>query len=130
MVAGEWPSFVKDTTMSAVAPVDRAILVYVTCPSPAEAERIGGRLVEQHLAACVNILPEMTSIYRWDGKLQQEREAVMIVKTRAALADRVRRAVRETHPYTNPAILVIDVAGGSPEFLAWIMAETSSATAA
>ena len=119
----------KDTTMSPSAPEDRAVLVYVTCPSNAEAGRIGGLLVERRLAACINILPEMTSIYRWEGKLQTEREAVMIAKTRASLAAPVREAVRGTHPYTNPAILVIDVAGGSPEFLAWIMAETSDARA-
>ncbi|HRD78114.1 MAG TPA: divalent-cation tolerance protein CutA [Hyphomicrobiaceae bacterium] len=112
--------------MPADAPEDRAVLMYVTCPTAGEAERIGGGLVDRRLAACVNILPEMTAIFQWQGERQTEREAVMIVKTRAALADAVTAAIRATHPYTNPAIVVLEIAGGSPEFLAWILAETRS----
>jgi len=71
------------------------------------AEAAGRILVERRLAACVNILPGMTSIYCWEGALERGEEAVMIIKTRAALADDVTRAVKELHSYKTPAILVM-----------------------
>ena len=82
---------------------DKPVLIYSTFPSPAEAERIGGELVDRGLAACVNIFPGMTAIYVWEGKRQREAETAMIIKTRAALADTVVAEARKLHPYTNPA---------------------------
>src|SRR5262245_3370016 len=64
---------------------DKPVLIYSTFPSVAEAERVGGSLVDQGLAACVNIVPDMVAIYRWEGKRQRESEAAMLIKTRAAL---------------------------------------------
>lgn len=103
---------------------DAVVLVYGTYPTTEVAERIGSGLVERGLAACVNVMAEMTSIYVWEGKLQRDSEVPMIVKTRAGLADAVVAAVRAVHPYTNPAILVLPVVGGSADFLAWVRAET------
>lgn len=103
---------------------DKAILVYTTFPSPEAAEETGGALVDAGLAACVNILPGMTSLYVWEGKRERSQEAVMIVKTRAALADAVTAEVRRRHAYDNPAILVLPVAGGAAAFIDWIMAGT------
>jgi periplasmic divalent cation tolerance protein len=77
---------------------DKPVLIYSTFPSAAEAERVGGMLVDQGLAACVNIFPGMTAIYVWEGKRQRESEAAMIVKTRAALASRVIAEARKLHP--------------------------------
>ncbi len=74
--------------------MERAILVYTTYPSLVEAEAAGRAIVEKRLAACVNILPGMVSHYRWEGKVERGEEAVMIVKTRATLADAVRDAVK------------------------------------
>ncbi len=105
---------------------DSPILVYATFPSRAEAERIGGRLVEDGLAACVNILPGMVSIYIWQGKRQQDEECAMIIKTRAGLAEQVIATVRGLHPYENPALVVLDIAGGAPPFLEWILAQTAA----
>ncbi len=105
---------------------DKPILVYATFPSPAEAERIGGRLVEEGLAACVNILPGMVSIYIWEGKRQQDEECAMIIKSRASLAAPIIRTVRSLHPYENPALVVLDIEGGSQPFLDWILAQTAS----
>lgn len=105
---------------------DYPILVYATFPSLAEAECIGGRLVDDGLAACVNILPGMVSIYVWEGQRQRDSECAMIIKSRATLADRIVGTVREMHPYDNPALVVMDVAGGSPPFLDWIMAQTAT----
>lgn len=104
---------------------DKAILVYATFPSIEEAERIGGRLVEDGLAACVNILPGMVSIYVWQEQRHRDEEWAMIIKSRAALADRIVETVRGMHPYDNPALVVLDIAGGSPPFLEWILAQTA-----
>lgn len=102
------------------------ILVYATFPSRAEAERIGGRLVDDGLAACVNILPGMVSIYIWEGKRQQDEECAMIIKSRASLAAPIIRMVRSLHPYENPALVVLDVAGGAVPFLEWILNQTAA----
>ncbi len=104
---------------------DKPILVYATFPSPEEAERIGGRLVDDGLAACVNILPGMVSIYVWQGQRQRDSECAMIIKSRASLAAPIIRTIRSLHPYENPAVVVLDTTGGSQPFLDWIMAETS-----
>jgi periplasmic divalent cation tolerance protein len=107
--------------------MERAVLVYTTWPSIVEAETAGRGIVERRLAACVNILPGMISHYWWQGALERGEEVVMILKTRARLAEAVRHAVRERHPYTTPAILVLPVEGGDPDYLAWIEAETTGA---
>jgi periplasmic divalent cation tolerance protein len=104
---------------------DKLVLVYATFPSAETAEAAGGRLVELGLAACVNILPAMTSIYVWQGQRHREAEAAMIIKTRAALAEAVIAEGRKLHPYENPAFLVLPVAGGAAEFVAWVEAQTA-----
>ena len=85
---------------------DKPVLIYSTFPSAEAAEKVGRQLVEQRLAACVNIIAGMTSIYRWEGRIARDTEAVMIIKTRQSLAEPVIAAVKERHPYTNPALLV------------------------
>jgi periplasmic divalent cation tolerance protein len=105
--------------------MDKPVLIYSTFPSPAEAERVGAVLVDRGLAACVNIFPGMTAIYVWEGKRQRETETAMIVKTRADLADRVVVEARNLHPYTNPALVVLPIAGGSDDFLRWIAEQTA-----
>ena len=104
---------------------DKPVLIYSTYPSTADAERIGGALVDGGLAACVNILPGMTSIYVWEGKRQRDAEAAMIIKTRAGLADAAIAEARKLHPYSNPAFVVLPVDGGSQDFLRWIMEQTA-----
>jgi periplasmic divalent cation tolerance protein len=105
---------------------DKPVLVYSTFPSAESAELVGGHLVERRLAACVNILPGMTSIYRWEGKIARDSEAVMIIKTRASLAEAVIGAVKAEHPYTNPALLVIAIESGAAKYLAWLIEETAA----
>jgi periplasmic divalent cation tolerance protein len=105
--------------------MERAVFVYTTYPSVVEAEWAGRNIVERRLAACVNILPGMVSHYWWEGKLERGEEAVMIVKTRAALSGAVSAAVKETHPYTTPAIAFLPVEGGDAVYLNWIVAESS-----
>ena len=110
--------------------MERAVFVYTTYPSLVEAEKAGRAIVEQRLAACVNILPSMVSHYWWQGKIERGEEVVMIIKTRATLADRVRDAVKAGHPYTTPAILAIPLESVEETYLGWIMAETQNATRA
>jgi periplasmic divalent cation tolerance protein len=105
---------------------DKPVIVYSTFPSVTSAETAGARLVEQKLAACVNILPGMTAIYRWEGKIARDSEAVMIIKTRASLTDAVIAAVKAQHPYSTPALLVLPIEGGAEAYLAWLFEETAS----
>jgi len=106
--------------------MERAVFVYTTWPSIVEAEKAGHALIERALAACVNILPGMVALYRWEGAIERGEEAVMIVKTRASLAEPVRAAVKEMHPYATPAILVIPLESVDSGYLAWMLAETES----
>lgn len=105
----------------------KTVLVYTTFPSTEVAAAAGRSLVERRLAACVNIIPGMRSVYRWQGAIEEAAEVVMLVKTREALAEEVTAAVRTMHAYGNPAILVLPVVGGSADFLGWIVAETGPA---
>src|ERR1700742_427667 len=104
--------------------MERAVFVYTTYPSAVEAEKAGRALIERALAACVNILPGMVSLYRWEGAIERGEEAVMIIKTRASLAEAASAAVKEMHSYTTPAILVIPLESVDAGYLAWMMAQT------
>ncbi len=107
--------------------MERAVLVYTTWPSAADAEAGGRALVERKLAACVNVLPGMISHYRWEGKIERAEEAVMLVKTRASLAEAVSDAVKELHAYDTPAIMVMPIESVEQTYLAWLLAETDPA---
>jgi periplasmic divalent cation tolerance protein len=104
--------------------MERAVFVYTTYPSSVEAEAAGRALVERRLCACANILPGMVSLYWWQGKIDRGDEVVMIIKTRASLAEAVRAAVRQMHSYATPAILVLPIESVDPDYHAWIVAET------
>ena len=106
--------------------MDRAVFVYTTWPATAEAEAAGRTLVERRLAACVNILPGMISHYRWQGAIERAEETVMIIKTRASLAEPVRAAVKELHSYSTPAFLVIPIESVDDTYLEWLLAETKA----
>jgi periplasmic divalent cation tolerance protein len=107
--------------------MERAVFVYTTWPTTAEAEAAGRTLVERRLAACVNILPGMISHYRWEGKIERAEETVMIVKTRALLVGAVSDAVKELHSYDTPAILVLPLESVEKTYFAWLLAETDGA---
>lgn len=104
---------------------DDVVLVYTTAASLVEAEAIGARLVEEGLAACVNILNGMRSIYRWKGRTERSEEAVMIVKTTRARLEAARQAFRAAHSYETPAFLVIDVPDGDADYLAWLRGQVA-----
>jgi len=101
--------------------MERAVFVYTTYPSIVEAERAGRALVEQHLCACVNILPGMISHYWWQGTIERGEEVVMLIKTRSSLAERVSTAVKEMHSYATPALLVIPIESVDQGYLDWLL---------
>jgi periplasmic divalent cation tolerance protein len=94
-------------------------LVYITTRDEDEARKIGKALVEEKLAACVNIHP-IKSIYRWEGEVQAEDEAAMLVKTRAELVDRVIERVKALHSYEVPGIVSLSIDKGNSDFMKWI----------
>ena len=102
--------------------MERAVLVYTTWPSIVEAEAAGRKIVEKRLAACV--APGMISHYWWQGKIERAEEAVMLVKTRASLADAVGAMVKQVHSYTTPAIMVLPVESLDAAYHQWIITES------
>ena len=106
--------------------MERPLLVYTTFPDEATALSIGRELVAQKLAACVNVVPGMRSVYAWKGEVERGQEVVAIVKTRAGLRDAVQEALKARHPYETPVILFLEVAGGHPATLDWLFRETGA----
>lgn len=98
--------------------------VYITVSNMTEAEKIGSMLVENRLVACVNIFENMTSIYRWEGKIHKDSETVIIAKTRTELIDDMVVRVKAIHSYVVPCIVSLPLTGGNPDFLRWIENET------
>jgi len=94
-------------------------LIYITVGNAEEARKIGCALVEERLAACVNYNP-IQSVFRWEGKVEEESEVAMLVKTRTNLVDRIIERVKELHSYEVPCILALPIAQGNPAFLEWV----------
>ena len=99
---------------------DNARLVLCTCPDTETAERIASGLLEQRLAACVNILPAVRSLYRWEGKLEQAEEVQLFIKTTAPALSDLEQFIQQKHPYKVPEIIAIPVVAGLPAYLKWL----------
>jgi periplasmic divalent cation tolerance protein len=95
-------------------------IVLSTAGSEDEARKIASHLVEQQLAACVNIVPQIESVYRWQGKMESSREWLLLIKTTADRFAAVREAIRELHSYDLPECIAIEITDGSPAYLKWI----------
>ena len=95
-------------------------LVFCTCPVGPVAETLATTLVEEQLAACVNLVPGVTSIYRWQGKLETSHETVLIIKTRQEVYGKLEQRIKALHPYELPEIVLVKVEAGLPGYLAWI----------
>ena len=106
--------------------MERVVFVYTTYPSIVEAEDAAKALMTQRLAACVNILPGMISHYRWQDAMERSEEVVMLIKTRASLAETVSAEVKIRHSYDSPAVLVLPIESVEQTYLAWVMAETAA----
>jgi periplasmic divalent cation tolerance protein len=97
-----------------------AILVLTACPDEATAARIARDLVESGTAACVSRVPGVYSTYRWEGRLQDEPEVLLIIKTLATRFEALEMRLKSLHPYEVPEIIALPVVSGSPEYLAWL----------
>ena len=101
-----------------------ALLVFTTLPSPDKAVELARMLVEEGLAACGNVLPAVRSIYKWQGKVHDDNEVMLLLKTRAEQLERLKLRILEVHPYEVPEVLAIPVESGYREYLEWIATET------
>lgn len=106
---------------------DQCVLIYTTWPDAALAEAAARALVADKLVACANILGSATSIYAWQGEIEQGTERPMLLKTCRGRVDAVKDSVKRLHPYDVPAIAVLPITDGEPEFLAWICEQTANA---
>lgn len=100
-------------------PASTVAIVLTTLSADADAAALARTLVDERLAACVNVLPVMTSIYRWQGNVEQDREQQIVIKTMSDRVAALQARLRELHPYELPEFLVLD-AGGSEAYLAWV----------
>ena len=101
--------------------VSDAIVVFITAPTREEARRLADKLVEAQLAACVQILPEMESVYRWQGKVEQQPENLLIAKTTSDRFEELEKEVRTLHSYDTPEIVAFPLTKGSPDYLRWLL---------
>ena len=102
----------------------QALLVIANCPDEACANRIALAVVEAGLAACVNLLPRVQSVYRWQGAVESASEVPLLIKTTAGRYTELETAIRELHPYDVPEIIALPIAQGLPAYLDWLAAET------
>ena len=103
-----------------------ALLVFTTLPSADKAAELAKVVVEERLAACANLLPAIRSIYHWQGKLQDENEVLVLLKTRAEHLERLKLRILELHPYEVPEVLAVPVEAGYQPYLDWLAGETKS----
>lgn len=106
--------------------MSEVLLVVTNLPDRASAERVAEALVIQRVAACVNVLAECVSIYRWEGKLEHANEVPLLIKTTRTAYPGLEAALRELHPYELPEIIALPVDAGLPEYLNWVAQETQT----
>lgn len=105
---------------------ERFIVILCTAPTPDVGAELGRGLVEQRLAACVNVLPGVRSIYCWQGEIHDDPEVQLLIKTQASHFESVAQFIREHHPYDEPEVLALPIQHGSATYLAWLSAQTRS----
>ncbi len=105
---------------------DQPLLVYCTCPDHDTALRIAQVLVDRQLAACVNLLPGLTSVYRWQGQRQTALEVLLLIKTRRVVYPELEAALLGLHPYELPEIIAVPIEAGLPAYLSWIESGTGA----
>ena len=101
-----------------------AMVVFTTLPTAEKAVEISRTLVQERLVACANLLPAIRSIYRWEGKLNDDNEVLVLLKTRAELLEKLKRRLVELHPYELPEMIALRVESGHAPYLEWIASET------
>jgi periplasmic divalent cation tolerance protein len=104
--------------------MEQALLVLTNVPDAAIATRIARQLIEQRLAACVNVLPQVQSIYRWQGMIEEAGELTLLIKTTQARYAELEAAIKALHPYDLPEVIAMPIVQGLPRYLDWIEQET------
>ncbi len=102
-----------------------ARVVLIAVPRGGKARELAEGMVEARLAACVNLLPEISSVYRWKGKVRRDAESLLVIKTSARRLKALEKWVKARHPYETPEFLVLSASGGSRDYLRWLSAETA-----
>jgi periplasmic divalent cation tolerance protein len=100
------------------------LLVLTTAPDAEAAQRLGRALVEERLVACASVVPGLTSIFRWQGRIQSDGEVLLLLKTQRARLSQLERRLPELHPYEVPELLALSVAGGLEKYCEWVVEET------
>lgn len=103
---------------------DAVLLCLSSCPDPASAERLAEALVGEQLAACVNIVPGLRSVYRWQGTVQREAEVLLLIKTTRARYPALQVRLQALHPHELPELVAVEVAAGLPAYLRWVAGST------
>lgn len=103
-----------------------ARFIYITCKDKTEALIISKHLLEENLIACANVIEGMTSLYRWEGKIVEDREVILIAKSQASVVDALTKRVKELHSYDIPCVVSLPIEGGNPAYLQWIGKELNS----
>ena len=116
--------------MSEGGDLGNEIIVLVTASSPEEAAKIGTALVDDHLAACVNIVPAVRSLFFWEGRTQDEQETLLICKSRLPLFEKLAARVKALHSYTIPEVIALPIIVGSREYLDWVQGATKKGKSA
>lgn len=98
--------------------------IYTTFSEYEEAKKFGNQILKEKLAACVNIISGVSSIYRWNGRIEEEQELIMWIKTRESLIEEIKKLLSEVHSYELPAFVVYEIKSGSEEYLRWLNEET------
>jgi len=99
-------------------------ITFVTCKDLKQAKGIARALVKERLAACVNVVPGVASIYAWEGKLEESREVLLVIKSRRSLSGRLTARVRTLHSYSVPEVVTVPIASGNPDYLKWVREST------
>ena len=101
--------------------------VYVTVPSQDVADTLAASIINQKLAACVNIIPGLQSVYFWEGKVAKDQELLLMIKTQSSLVPRLAEHVRKHHPYDEPEAIAVPITGGSSSYIQWIISSSGLA---
>ncbi|XP_039053238.1 protein CutA, chloroplastic-like isoform X3 [Hibiscus syriacus] len=101
-----------------------SIVVYVTVPNREAGKKLAGSIVKEKLAACVNIVPGIESVYEWEGKINSDPEELLIIKTRQSLLEALTEHVKANHEYDVPEVIALPITGGSPRYLNWLKNST------
>jgi periplasmic divalent cation tolerance protein len=106
--------------------MEDGIVVLISASSGEEAARIGRALVDEHLAACVNVIPSIRSFFFWEGKTQESQETLMLCKSRKHLMERLVHRIKSLHSYSVPEIIALPIVGGSKDYLTWVRENTGN----